>query len=137
MWMVAQASRLAEARLGAVHTRIFQQAMTARAPGWAKLFLERFDSDYKNQKILEKGGAQQFNFLQEMQTDELTKWLQRSLRKLQGAAGAGNADLDGSVRGLPGSDQSKLGGISDWGERPGGADGGADASKGPGAERLC
>jgi hypothetical protein len=116
-WMVSQASQLAAARLGAVHGRIFAMAMTSRAPGWARLYMDRFDQDYKKQKVLEKGGAHQFNFLSEMSTDELIKWLQRTFQKLQGAAGAPPA-LSAGVSGL-----ARL------------ADGGTDLSVGSGGGR--
>lgn len=103
LWIVSQASTLAEARLGAVHARIYNMAMTSRSATWAKLFLERFDKDYKNQKILERGGAQQFNFLQEMGTDELLKWFGRKLQQLQGSATGGALLSHEGVPGVPGS----------------------------------
>jgi hypothetical protein len=103
LWIVSQASRLAEARLGAVHARIYNMAMTSRSATWAKLYLERFDREYKNQKIAEKGGQSQFNFLQEMGTDELFKWFGRKLQQLQGSATGGALLSHGEVRGGPGS----------------------------------
>lgn len=108
LWIVSQASSLAEARLGAVHSRIYQMAMTSRSATWARLFLERFDTNYKAQKVLEKGGAQQNNFLGEMETDELIKWFGRKLQQLQGSATGGALLSHEQVPGLPGSDEETI-----------------------------
>jgi hypothetical protein len=107
LWIVSQASRLAEARLGAVHARIYNMAMTSRSATWAKLYMERFDKEYKNQKVLEKGGAQQFNFLREMSHGELSTWFGRKLQELQGAATGGTLIPHEEVRGVPGSEGPK------------------------------
>jgi len=111
-WIIAQASQLAEARLGAVHLRIFQQAMTSRSPGWAKLFMERFDADYKKQKVAERGGAHQFNFLGDMETSELSGWISRKLQALQGIAGlptAPKGEVRGDVRSSDEDDGDSMG----------------------------
>jgi hypothetical protein len=86
-WIVSQASRLVEARLGAIHCRLYLQAMTSKNASWMRLYLDRFDPEFKKQKILEKGGATQVNYLKEMSENELSSWLQRKLRELQGVSG--------------------------------------------------
>lgn len=108
-WIVAQQTEIASARLGAVHGRLFEMAMTSRSATWAKLYLERFDGEYKKQKILEKGANQQFNF-SDMTHAELLKSIGRAYRKLQGVTdtpGALEAEvprdhrLDGEPGGVP------------------------------------
>lgn len=86
-WIIAQQTSIVESRLGAIHARIFDMAMTSRSSSWAKLFLERFDVEFKKQKVLERGHNQQNNFLGDMSHDELVKSIGRAFRKLQGATG--------------------------------------------------
>jgi len=102
-WMVSQASCLAEARLGAIHARLLHMALKAKSPGWLKLYLERFDPEFKKQKILERGGAHQNNFIGDMDSVELVKLLQRKWRGLQGPSGTPPV-ISAPLPGLPGPD---------------------------------
>lgn len=104
-WMVAQATRVAEARLGAVHSRLLSIALTgkpAQALAAIRMYLERFDPAMKQQRVLEKG-HNTFNF-DSMSEAELNAIVERFQRRFLGSAGS-HPGSDGPPRGLLGPSQ--------------------------------
>lgn len=86
-WIIAQSSRLVEARTGAIHARLFEKATSGNVAAM-RLYLERFDPEYKKQKVMEKGGTHlHTNFITEMSDRELPLFIQRKIRQLTGGDG--------------------------------------------------
>jgi hypothetical protein len=84
-WIVSHGTNLASAALGAVHARLFQMAMTSRAVGPMRLYLERFDPEFKKQRVLEQGRNTQLNFIQEMTDAELGRWIKQTRTRQLGS----------------------------------------------------
>lgn len=90
-WAASLQSRLVESRVGAVHARLLHKALTEKgAAGTSaiRLYLERFDPEFKKQKVAERGGIQanSFSFVSEMDHDELHAFIARATRQQLGQA---------------------------------------------------
>jgi hypothetical protein len=60
-------------------------ALTSKNAAWVRLFMERFDDDFRRQKVLERGTNTQFNLLASMSDEELERWVMQKTRKALGA----------------------------------------------------
>ena len=88
-WIVAQGTRLAHAALGAVHARLLHLALTSRSPAAIKLYLQRFDPEFKEAiaetRDLAKTINSQLNFIQTMSPTELENFIALKRRRVLGA----------------------------------------------------
>lgn len=80
-WITEQCAGIAKLGLGAVYQHIMQKALTSEKPGWAELFLKRFDENYQP-KGSAVGGTQntQINLYGNYSDQELLATV-RSLRQ--------------------------------------------------------
>lgn len=83
-WIVSHGTNMAAASLGAVHARLFELAMTSRNITAIRLYLERFDPEFKKQKALQDGHNTQINFVTEMSDNELRRLVEQKTTQLLG-----------------------------------------------------
>jgi hypothetical protein len=89
-WLSSRLSGRVASRLGLVHARLFHLAMTSRSPAAIRLFLERFDPDYKPAaeeiaRVAAGAVNAQFNFLQSMSPEELAAFVEQKRQRVLGA----------------------------------------------------
>lgn len=96
-WIVNHGTNLAQAALGAVHARLFELAMTSDKVAPLRLYLERFDPEFKKQKALTDGHNTQINFVAEMSDAELQRMVEQQATRLLGCSSRGG-DKDASNR---------------------------------------
>jgi hypothetical protein len=89
-WIINHGTHMAQAALGAVHARLFELAMTSQKIAPLRLYLERFDPDFKKQKALTDGHNTQINFVTEMSDDELRRMVEQKTTRLLGSAPRGS-----------------------------------------------
>lgn len=87
-WIVSHGSNIAGAALGAVHARLLHLALRATGKGDTavlRLFMERFDPEFKKQRVLEHGqNIQNNSFVSEMSDAELGKWVKQQRTRILG-----------------------------------------------------
>lgn len=88
-WVVSRLTHLAADSVGAAHAVLLQRALTEKNPTWMKLYLVRFDEEFKKQQVAEKG-RNTLNVFGQMSDEELVAYIKREARKA-GASHPGNA----------------------------------------------
>lgn len=85
-WIVNRAAQCTKIGLAAVYARILDMALNSKSVSWAKLFLEKFDDDYKL-RAAASAGAQTFNqlnFIGGMSDEELRSFISQKARQAMG-----------------------------------------------------
>jgi len=80
--IVAHAGQCSKAGLAAVYSRILQEALVNPKVAWARLFLERFDDEFKSKSGISAGTVNiQQNIYKDMSNEELKAFVQQMQRK--------------------------------------------------------
>lgn len=83
-WIVGECAKTAKLGLAAVYAKMLRESLASRRPDWCKLFLERFDPDYKPAGRDSGGTNIQVNNFGSYTTEELRAFVASKARKVLG-----------------------------------------------------
>ena len=84
-WVLNQSAAVANIGLAAVYARLLNRALYSKSPAWAKLFMERFDVEYRRGQSDTTGARNtQINVYSGMSDTELQALVQSKMRQAFG-----------------------------------------------------